>query len=130
MFTVHAKVTESRVVKMIRSNETKCENKGICLCCGRTIDGCEPDMRHADICPGKSCKASVYGPDEILVCGYYAGTVMGKSALVSKLTAEVAPEILNDAHEVEVVRPLRIVSAEVWMLDAEIDELSNEIDAL
>ena len=133
---VHAKVTSSRVARMIQANEAKCQNKGICLACGKTIDGCEPDARFSTTCTSKGCKGAptVFGAEEIMLRGAYAGTPMPvrrpkSSGLASNPTSEINPEITRDAHAPE-PEPEAPVSAELRALDAEMDALLAEINRL
>lgn len=68
-FTIHASVTEDRVLAACMRRLHSLDNPGICLFCGVDQDGCEPDARRytCDSCGMKF----VYGADEIIVCGYY-----------------------------------------------------------
>ena len=67
---VHRSITESRVIRLIRSNESKCENRGLCINCGESADGCEPDARGYK-CP--NCNSdSLYGAEELLLTNQLA----------------------------------------------------------
>ena len=70
---VHKSVTAKRVERMARRALITCDNPGICLHCGKSADGCEPDASfyECDHCKRKA----VFGAEEIMICGYYHPSV-------------------------------------------------------
>lgn len=62
---MHKSITKNRVMRMVMRNETKCENKGICVYCGKTCDGVEPDACSV-LCP-KCGRPGVNGAEELLI---------------------------------------------------------------
>lgn len=71
---IHSSVTSDRVLALVENSMTSLGNPGVCLACGEDADGCEPDARAYEC---ESCeRRTVYGAEEILLCGYYIGTVV------------------------------------------------------
>jgi len=66
---VHPSVTQSRVMELTEAEMTSLDNPGICLACGETADGCEPDARQYEC---EHCgEKQVYGAAELLISGMY-----------------------------------------------------------
>jgi hypothetical protein len=66
---VHPSVTASRVMELTEAEMTTLDNPGICLACGETADGCEPDAERYEC---EHCgEHHVYGAAQLLISGMY-----------------------------------------------------------
>jgi hypothetical protein len=72
---IHPSLTEELVCEAVERTMLECENIGYCLACGAEhCDGIEPDARSYTC---ESCRApAVYGAQEMLLAGYFAGEPM------------------------------------------------------
>ena len=62
---IHKSVTIDRVMALVQDAMTSLENPGVCMACGESADGCEPDARkyECDMCGERQ----VYGAEECLL---------------------------------------------------------------
>jgi hypothetical protein len=62
--TMHASITENRIIEAVQRAAQNLDNPGFCIECGADAEGCEPDMRNGEC---EACEASqVYGAEECL----------------------------------------------------------------
>jgi hypothetical protein len=61
----HASVTKDRIIAAVEASSRSLENPGICVCCGASAEGVEPDAREYEC---ESCgEQGVYGAEELLL---------------------------------------------------------------
>lgn len=62
---IHPSITQDRLMKAVRRQQTSLDNPGFCILCGEEAEGCEPD---AEKYTCEHCGADgVYGAEQLLI---------------------------------------------------------------